>query len=497
MFVKGYSYNDILLVPRFSEVRSRSRVNLESHLTPKITLKMPIISSNMDTVTESEMAITMAKNGGLGIIHRYCTIEEQVDMVKRVKRATNYIVEHPFTCSPDTTVEEAKKIMNENKIGCLLVISYDNTSNSDLSKAFLVGIMTRRDLQKVLLFNESDRVSLTVNQIMPTNLYKFDIDKHGLNNELMLKICLEHAIENLPLVNSINQIRGLVTLKDLMSFQNGESMSLLDSKGRLICGAAIGVHGDYQERAEALINAGCDILCIDVAHGHHLLCGDAVKLVKDRFPDTEIIAGNVATPEGVEYLAKCGTNSVKIGVGNGGICITRGQTGCGYPQFSAVLECSQKARELGISIIADGGHKGSCGNLVKALAAGANACMLGGMLAGTSESPGLTVVRDGQKCKIIRGMAGRLANLSRHVKTQDDRDLVNMTPEGVEGYIPFKGEVSGVLEQFKGGIRSGLSYQGCHQINELHDLLAKGELKFAVMTSSGRAESGSHGITPL
>lgn len=470
MFTKAYSYNDILLIPRYSEILSRGNVDLSSKLTPKITLKIPIISSNMDTVTESEMAIEMAKNGGLGIIHRYNTIAEQAKMVKTVKRAINYVIEDPMTCTIDTRVSMAEKLMTENKIGCLLVVS---------TESLIEGIVTRRDLLKRSLFKNDVNVEL----IMTPKSQLITVSS-GQDAKLLLKICLENGIENLPILDTNNTLKGLVTLKDLQT----KDGYLTDQKGRLIVGAAVGVTGDYLERTAELVKNGCDLVCVDVAHGHHSLAGEAVRAIKERF-DIEVMAGNVVTAEGVQYLANCGADCIKIGIGPAGVCTTRRQTGNGYPQFSAVLDCAQMARNLGVTVISDGGHCGSIGNLVKALSAGANACMLGNMLSGTTESPGRVFYRENQKYKIIRGMAGTMANLNR------EKEIV--TAEGIEAYIPFKGDVKSILDQIAGGVRSGLSYQGCSNVLELHELLRTEKIKFCILTSGGREESGKHGVKEI
>ena len=501
MFQKGYTYNDILLTPRYSEVMSRREVKLESKLTPKITLKIPLISSNMDTVTEASMAISMAKAGGLGIIHRYCTGDEQCQMVRQVKQATSYLIRNPSTCSENTSVKETERMMNERKVGCLLVVRPRTDQRADEFE--LMGIVTRRDLLRASICNnagtENTDGDVKVPQIMTARTVNVEWSD-DFDYDAAYRICIESRLEQLPVLKG-GSLYGLVTLKDLaakLRCDTSPSSRLLDRDGRLMVGAAIGVHDSDLDRAAAIVDAGCDLICVDVAHGHHQLCGNMIRRLRLKFGDMiEIMAGNVVTPEGVQYLADAGADTIRVGVGGAAVCTTRGQTGNGLPQFSAVLECSERARALGVTVISDGGHCGQVGNLVKALAAGASACMLGKMLAGTTESPGLPVIRDGQKVKVVRGMAGLMANLSRSERNRDTRDHTDMTPEGVEGYVPFKGEVAGVLTQLCGGIRSGLSYQGCHTITELHRLLASELLRFTVMTSSGREESGNHGIKPF
>lgn len=469
---KAYSYDDILIVPRYSDIISRNQISLESKLTKNITLKIPIVSANMDSITEDKMAIAIAKLGGLGIIHRYCSIAEQVQMIKNVKRYTNYIIENPYTLNLNDVLEEP------------------------LEKSYLVvddekrlrGIISKRDI----LLNQYITKSKKVSEIMNPNVIRIGLEDSD-NEEFIIKILLEYKIEKLPVVDDQSRLQGLITLRDILYRTKNKHIALLDDKHRLIVGAAVGVKEDYLERTTALVEAGCDIICVDVAHGHHELCGDAVRNIKKLYPDIPIIAGNVCTPEGVEYLYKCGADVVKVGIGGGSICITRIQTGCGYPQFDAVLKCAKKAKELGITIIADGGHSGKSGNIFKAICAGACASMLGGMLAGTDETPGQVVIKDHKKMKMIRGMAGRMANENRKKRTGENIDVETMIPEGVEGYVPYKGKVKDVIHQLCGGIRSGMSYLGCSSIDELRKI----DIEYAIITQSGKKESGSHDISEI
>ena len=479
-----YTYDDVLIKPKYSEITSRKNVSLESQLTPNIKLNIPIISSNMDTITEDKMAIEMAKLGGLGIIHRYCTIDAQVEMVKKVKRYTNYIISHPYTISNNSTMGNVlDKIKNNNK--SLLVIDTDN---------FLKGIITQRDL---IYFNSVGNRGDPVVDFM-TNITKMiTIERSELKNlsiPALIKILTSNKIQKLPIIEN-GELHGLITLKDMIDRSvNSIFKPNLDKNSQLIVGCAIGVNKDYLERARKVIDAGCDIICIDVAHGHHKLCGDAVRKIKSLHPHTSIIAGNVCTAEGVEYLASCGADCVKVGIGPGGICITRKQTGCGAPQLTSVLKCAKKAKELGITVIADGGHNGCIGNIFKALCCGSSASMLGGMLSGTLETPGQIYTKLDRKVKQIRGMAGIMSNYNKAEKLgQSTNNLETMTPEGVEGYVTYKGPVKDIINQICGGLRSGLSYVGCGSLENLNP----DEIEFILITQSGYQESGSHGISEI
>ena len=479
-----YTYDDVLIKPKYSEITSRKNVSLESQLTPNIKLNIPIISSNMDTITEDKMAIEMAKLGGLGIIHRYCTIDAQVEMVKKVKRYTNYIISHPYTISNNSTMGNVlDKIKNNNK--SLLVIDTDN---------FLKGIITQRDL---IYFNSVGNRGDPVVDFM-TNITKMiTIERSELKNlsiPALIKILTSNKIQKLPIIEN-GELHGLITLKDMIDRSvNSIFKPNLDKNSQLIVGCAIGVNKDYLERARKVIDAGCDIICIDVAHGHHKLCGDAVRKIKSLHPHTSIIAGNVCTAEGVEYLASCGADCVKVGIGPGGICITRKQTGCGAPQLTSVLKCAKKAKELGITVIADGGHNGCIGNIFKALCCGSSASMLGGMLSGTLETPGQIYTKLDRKVKQIRGMAGIMSNYNKAEKLgQSTSNLETMTPEGVEGYVTYKGPVKDIINQICGGLRSGLSYVGCGSLENLNP----DEIEFILITQSGYQESGSHGISEI
>jgi IMP dehydrogenase len=375
------------------------------------------------------------------------------------------------------------KIKNNNK--SLLVIDTDN---------FLKGIITQRDL---IYFNSVGNRGDPVVDFM-TNITKMvTIERSELKNlsiPALIKILTSNKIQKLPIIEN-GELHGLITLKDMIDRSvNSIFKPNLDKNSQLIVGCAIGVNKDYLERARKVIDAGCDIICIDVAHGHHKLCGDAVRKIKSLHPHTSIIAGNVCTAEGVEYLASCGADCVKVGIGPGGICITRKQTGCGAPQLTSVLKCAKKAKELGITVIADGGHNGCIGNIFKALCCGSSASMLGGMLSGTLETPGQIYTKLDRKVKQIRGMAGIMSNYNKAEKLgQSTNNLETMTPEGVEGYVTYKGPVKDIINQICGGLRSGLSYVGCGSLENLNS----DEIEFILITQSGYQESGSHGISEI
>ena len=462
----GITFDDVLLIPKKSSVLSRSDVNIESKLTKKITLNVPIVSSNMDTVTESDMAISMARAGGVGIIHRFNSINDQVELVKSVKRAENKIIKEPYRVSLNTTLDEIKFIMKSKNVHSLLVTE-DNK---------LQGIITQRDIR--FKHNGNNAMSImTPREKLIVGNKDTDIDSA---KELLDK----YRIEKLPLVDKSNNVIGLITSKDIMSRTSNKAT--LDSNGHLIVGAAIGVK-DYIERADALIKAGADFLVIDIAHGHSELAINALKTIKSKF-DVEVIVGNVATADGAKELIENGADGIKIGVGPGSICITRIVTGSGVPQLTAILDCVSVAKKYGVPCIADGGIRNS-GDITKALAAGASTVMLGSLLAGTDESPGEILIKDGKRVKIIRGMAGYGANMSKQEKENIRSDIFDIVPEGVEGLVQYKGPAKDIIKQLSGGLKSGISYCGAHSIKGMQD-----NSEFMKMTGSGMRESKSHDI---
>jgi IMP dehydrogenase len=427
----------------------------------------------MDTVTESGMAIALAREGGVGIIHRFLTIEDQVDEILKVKRSESVIIEQPYTVKPDSTVQDAKKVMAEYGVSGLLV--------EDAGK--LAGIITRRDIT----FEKNNKRK--VSELMTKEVITA---KAGTTIEQAKEILHKQRIEKLPVVDEKKRIVGLITSKDILKMDEYPHASK-DKKGRLLAGAAVGVKGDYLERTEALLEAGADILVVDIAHGHSDNAINTVHMIKKAFPNCELVAGNVATGDGARDLIKAGVDAVKVGVGSGSICITRVVTGSGVPQLTAVLDSVKVARDHGVPVISDGGVRNS-GDMTKALAAGASAVMIGSLFGGTDESPGKTLVKNGKKFKMYRGMASFYASLGRKYREEgpevaDSDDLNDYVPEGVEAMVPYKGSVVEIVRQLAGGLRSGLSYCGAKTIPEMQK-----NAEFVKMTSAGFIESQPHDV---
>lgn len=466
---EGLTFDDVLLVPRRSAVRSRCDTSTATVLVPGISLAIPIVSANMDTVTESEMAITMARAGGIGVIHRFMPPERQAAEVRRVKRAENLVVEKPFTVHPDLTVGEARARMAEWDTGGLLVTDGDNR---------LLGILTTRD---VLFADDDDAL---VRDLM-TPRARLVTAPPGTTLAEARAILHRARVEKLPLVDEDGRVRGLITSKDIVKRQQFPEATK-DQKGRLRVGAAVGVKAGELERAALLVEAGVDVLVLDIAHGHSDNAMDMVRRLRQEFSTVPVVAGNVATGDGVRDLAEAGAAAVKVGVGPGSICVTRMVTGFGMPQLTAIMESAAAARELGVPIIADGGIRVS-GDVVKALAAGAQSVMIGSLFAGTRESPGRIVQRHGRRYKVTRGMASLSATMSR----QDNADLDwnSIVPEGVEAMVPYRGSVTELLVQLVGGLRSGLSYCGAYTIAEL-----QANAEFIKMSPAGLAESKPHDV---
>ena len=471
---KGLSYDDVLLVPQKSSVTSRRNICTKTKLTRNIELNIPLVSSNMDTVTESDMAIAMAQLGGIGIIHRFNTIEQQLREVEKVKRNRNAIIENPLTISPQCSMAQAKEIMEDYNIKGLLVIDEHNK---------LCGILTSRDIR----FSPPE--STIVSELM-TPHEKLVVGKAGITVNEAKELLIKHRIEKLPLINNDGTLAGLITGKDIHTKAENPN-ALVDKNGRLMVGAAIGVLGDALERAQALVNAGVDVLVIDIAHGHSNLALTTLKKVKKAFPSVDVIAGNVATPEGTRELIEAGADGIKVGVGPGSICTTRITTGSGYPQLSAVINCASEAAKYNVPVIADGGIKVS-GDITKAIAAGASTVMLGSMLSGTDESPGIPFIKNGKKYKVLRAMASFGANLGRKAKTKDDKNPSDYVPEGVEAFKPYKGSVQETVTQLVGGLQSGMSYCG---VTTIEDLCGNGV--FVEITAGGIRESHAHDVQEL
>ncbi len=470
---EGLTFDDVLLVPKRSSIATRSQTNLQTKLSKNISLNIPIISANMDTVTESAMAVAMAREGGIGIIHRFLTISEQVNEVLKVKRSGSVMIENPYFIKPNQTVKDAINYMREKEVSGLLVTDQDSK---------LVGILTRRDT----MF-ESDTTKL-VKDVMTSDLVTA---KPGISMSEAKEILRKNRVEKLPLVDEKGYVKGLITSKDIINIDNYPAASK-DKKGRPLVGAAVGVKGDFMERAEALLDAGADVIVVDIAHGHSDNALNTVRLIKKAFPNSELIAGNVATSQGTEDLIKAGVDAVKVGVGSGSICITRVITGSGVPQLTAVLDCAKVGKKHDVPIISDGGVRTS-GDATKALAAGASTVMIGGILGGTDESPGSPVMKNGKRFKIYRGMASFYASLGRKSKETGSvsigEDLNDYVAEGVEAMVPYKGSVTDIIKQLTGGIRSGLSYCGATTIAQMQE-----NAEFMKMSRAGFVESQSHDV---
>jgi len=452
----GLSFDDVLLVPRRSSIRSRKKVVTRSRFTRRIWLSIPVVSAAMDTVTESRMAIAMAREGGIGVIHRFMPAEKQAEEVLKVKRAENIVIEDPYTVDPEMRVGEAKRLMERLRVSGLIVVDEERR---------VLGILTRRDV----LFEDEDR--LVKDAMTPRK--DMIVARPGIGVEEAEEIFKKYKVEKLPIVDEDNRLRGLITSVDLVKRRMYPNASR-DSRGRLLAAAAIGVREESIRRADLLVKAGVDAIVIDVAHGHTEMVMNMIKRLRRTYGDElEIVAGNVATPEGVEDLVSAGADAVKVGIGPGSVCTTRMVAGVGVPQLTAIMVCSEKARELDIPIIADGGIRYS-GDVVKALAAGASTVMIGRLLAGTDESPGTIVVRNGRKYKIYRGMASLYAMLGREVREAGneaeallDASEYSYYAEGVEAYVPYTGSVSAVIRQLVAGLRSGMSYLGARNVDEL------------------------------
>ena len=465
---KGITFDDVLLIPAESDV-TPDQVDLSTQLTKNIRLNVPLISAAMDTVTESSMAIAIAREGGIGVVHKSMPIEQQADNVDRVKRSENGVINRPFYLSPEHTLAEADQLMGKYRISGVPICKDGR----------LVGILTNRDLK----FEED--FSRTCGEVMT----KDNLITAPVNTSLAdaKKILGAHKIEKLPLVDDNFALKGLITIKDIEKAVKDPSTAR-DSQGRLLCAAAIGVTGDVLERAAALVAAGVDILALDSAHGHSKNIIECLKKVKAKFPGTPVIAGNIATAEGAKALIDAGADCVKVGIGPGSICTTRVVAGIGVPQITAIYDAACEAQKHGVCVIADGGIKYS-GDIVKALAAGGDVVMMGSLLAGCEESPGETEIYQGRQFKVYRGM-GSLAAMN---KGSGDRYFQSGTkkfvPEGVEGRVPYKGPVSETIFQLMGGLRSGMGYCGAHTIPELQ---AKGQ--FVTISAASLKESHPHDI---
>ena len=492
------TFDDVLMIPQHSDVDSRFDISLETHFSKNLTLNVPLVSSPMDTVTEDQMAIEMARNGGIGVIHRFQTIEEQARMIDKVKRSGAYVVIEPLLVTRKTTIGEVKELIKIHGINTFLVTdceskkpNLDNSPNKSMRKNsqlvdFLQGILTNRDIQS------SKSNSDLVENVMTTRdkLVTFTTSKSQpipKVNEL-LQLMYSNKVEKIPVVTDNNEIQGLCTLKDLHNYEN-KAIHNVNKNGLLMVAGSVGAKDDYIERARALVLCGVDAIVVDIANGHSKLCIETVETLKDTFKSIDIIAGSIASGEGAEKLIRAGADAIRCGIGNGSICITRIVSGAGVPQLSALLDVAPVCKEYEIPLISDGGNKNS-GNMCKALAAGADSIMLGRLVAGCEESPSKIIYKDGKLSKVYRGMAGLGANISKSQKmTGKESVSANFNAEGVEGYIPYAGPLKDVITQFTNGIRSGMSYSGARKISELQE-----RVKFIRITTSGKTESGVHDI---
>ncbi len=465
---EGLTFDDVLLVPAKSDV-TPNMIDIRTNLTKTIRLNTPIMTAAMDTVTESRMAIAIAREGGIGIIHKNMTIEQQVDEVDKVKRSENGVIVNPFFLSPEDSVRDADALMGKYRISGVPIVENGK----------LVGIFTNRDLRFI-----SDPAQKIGEVMTKENLITAPV---GTTLQGAQEILRKHKIEKLPLVDENGYLKGLITIKDIeksVQYPN----TARDKSGRLLCGAAIGITPDVLERAGALIKAQADVLVLDSAHGHSKNIMATLDKVKNAFPDTPVIAGNVATAAAAEDLIKAGADAVKVGIGPGSICTTRVVAGIGVPQITAVYDCACAAAKYGVPVIADGGIKYS-GDIVKALAAGANLVMLGSLLAGCEEAPGDVEIYQGRSFKVYRGMGSLAAmkkgSADRYFQEKDKK----LVPEGVEGRVPYKGSVADTVFQLVGGIRSGMGYCGCPDIPELQE-----KAQFVKITGAGLRESHPHDI---
>lgn len=471
IFTEGLTYDDVLLMPAYSEVLPRE-VNIQSHLTKSLVLNVPLLSSAMDTVTEANLAIALAREGGVGILHKNMSIEKQAEQVRRVKRSENGLILDPITLRPDNTIGDALRLMKENKIGGIPVI--DNHK-------MLVGIITNRDLRF-----EHDMTKKVGDVMTKEHLITAP---EGTDLTKAEKILQQYKIEKLPVVSNNGELIGLITYRDILQLKNFPN-AVKDSYGRLLVGAALGITRDLLDRAHALQQVGADVMALDSAHGHSRGVIEALKLLKSNFKNIQVIAGNVGTAAGAKALADAGADAVKVGIGPGSICTTRIVAGAGMPQLTAIMQASSELKKSGVPLIADGGIRYT-GDMVKALAAGANVVMMGSVFAGVEESPGETIIYEGRKFKEYRGMgsigAMQQGSSDRYFQDVED-DVKKLVPEGIEGRVAYKGSLSEVVAQYVGGLRAGMGYCGAKNIEALQ------EANFVKITNAGMRESHAHDI---
>jgi len=459
------TYDDVLLVPKKSEIISRQNVDTSTKLSRHLRLNIPLVSANMDTVTESRMAIAMATKGGIGVIHRFLDIDSQVREVTKVKRKQHIIINNPFCVSSRVNLAKLREKIKETGAKSFLV-SDDGVQ--------LLGIISRRDIDFV-----TDENATVASMMTPRE--KLIVARPGITPEQARQIFRLNKVEKIPLVDDGFNIKGLITQKDILIYGNNREAAK-DAKGRLLVGAAIGAGDDFMARAQALIEAEVDVLVIDIAHGHSLNELQKIAKIRENFPNIELIGGNIATAQGALDLIKSGVDGVKVGIGPGSICTTRITTGFGVPQLTAIMNISPVCQRFQVPLIADGGAK-QAADIVKALAAGADTVMIGGQFAGTEETPGPVITYRGRQYKISRGMASLTASISRPNAKENYRQI---TPEGIEARVPYRGLVINIIDQFMGGLRSGMSYGNARTIDELRDC------QFIRITEAGRVESNSH-----
>ncbi|MFV0466075.1 MAG: IMP dehydrogenase [Lachnospiraceae bacterium] len=467
---EGITFDDVLLVPQYSEI-TPNMVDLTTYLTKKIKLNIPMMSASMDTVTEHRMAIAMARQGGIGIIHKNMSVEAQADEVDKVKRSENGVITDPFSLNPDHTLQDAENLMHKYKISGVPIVEAGSKK--------LVGIITNRDLNFETDYSKKITESMTSEGLItaPT----------GISLDDAKKILAKARKEKLPLVDENYNLKGLITIKDIEK-QIKYPLSAKDEKGRLLCGAGVGITGNMMERIDALVRAQVDVIVLDSAHGHSKNIIQAVREVKEAYPDLQVIAGNIATAKATQDLIDAGADAVKVGIGPGSICTTRVVAGIGVPQMTAIIDSFEIAEKYGIPVIADGGIKYS-GDMTKALAAGANVCMMGSMFAGCDEAPGSFELYQGRKYKVYRGM-GSIAAMENGSKDRYfQQDAKKLVPEGVEGRVAYKGSVEDTIFQLIGGIHSGMGYCGCPTIQDLHD-----RAEFVKITAASLKESHPHDI---
>ncbi|GAA0502220.1 IMP dehydrogenase [Salinibacillus aidingensis] len=470
---EGLTFDDVLLMPAESEVLPRD-VSVRTELSGQLTLNIPLISAGMDTVTEADMAIAMARQGGLGIIHKNMSIEEQAEQVDLVKRSVNGVINHPFFLTPGHQVYDAEHLMGKYRISGVPIVNDEEDQK-------LVGMITNRDLRFIQDY------SIPISDVMThEHLITAPVGTTVKEAEYILE---KHKIEKLPLVDGENRLKGLITIKDIekvIEYPNAAK----DEQGRLVVGAAVGVTADTMVRLKQLVEAGVDVIVVDTAHGHSKSVIEQVKTIRREYPELDLIAGNVATPEGTKALIDAGANIIKVGIGPGSICTTRVVSGIGVPQITAVFDCAEEAAKHGVSIIADGGIKYS-GEVVKAIAAGGHAVMLGSMFAGVKESPGETEIYQGRQFKVYRGMGsvGAMKEGSKDRYFQSESETKKLVPEGIEGRVPYKGPLEDTVHQLIGGLRSGMGYCGTKDIEALRE-----DGKFIRITNAGLRESHPHDV---